>query len=98
MATDPTVEQIRAFANALKGDIGPGFGQDVVALCDEVVLLRRQVHDMAIALREVGEDRNRLAAALSAEAGDKVPNAGPWPPTHWPAPGPSAEAGDTDDA
>jgi hypothetical protein len=25
---------------------------------------------MAIALREVGEDRNRLAAALSAEAGD----------------------------
>jgi hypothetical protein len=36
----------------------------------------------------------------SAEAGDtgtQVPNAGPWPPTHWPALGPSAEAGDTDD-
>ena len=38
--TDATVEQIRAFANALNPTIGPGFGQDVVALCDEVDRLR----------------------------------------------------------
>jgi hypothetical protein len=42
-----------------------------------------------------GDDHVEIArAALSAEAGDKVPNAGPWPPTHWPAL--SAEAGDGD--
>ena len=32
--TGATLEQIRAFANALNPNIGPSFGQDVVALCE----------------------------------------------------------------
>ena len=59
--TDATVEQIRAFADMLPPDVGPCFGQDVVALCDEVDRLRARLtltEDEQSTVMRIGEKHN----------------------------------------
>jgi hypothetical protein len=92
---DPTVEQIRAFANGLNPNIGPGFGQDVVALCDDHARLTAQLSEceQALALYEaenakMTEELARVQEVRDALAAlDGLPTGTPLL---------SAKAGDTD--